>query len=50
LGLQLGVQREFLLKRVDNSVIVGPLRNRDMGLRNIEDPSKKGLAFFSYPI
>jgi hypothetical protein len=50
LGLQLVVQRELLLRGVDNNVIVGPSRNRDMGLGNIEDLSRKGLAFSSYPI
>jgi hypothetical protein len=44
------VQRELLLRRVDNNVIVGPSRNRDMGLGNIEDLSRKGLVFSSYPI
>jgi len=50
LGLQLVVQRELLLKGVDNSVIASPSRNKDMGLDNIEDLSRKGLAFSSYPI
>jgi hypothetical protein len=44
------VQRELLLRGVDNSVIVGPSRNRDRGLGNIEDLSTKGLVFSSYPI
>jgi hypothetical protein len=44
------VQRELLLKGVDNSVIASPSRNKDMGLDNIEDLSRKGLAFSSYPI
>ncbi len=51
LGLQPVVRGELLLRGVDDSAAAGPSRNRDMGSGpgNIEDLSRRGLAFSSYP-
>ncbi len=51
LGLQPVVRGELLLRGVDDSAAAGPSRNRDMGSSpgNIEDVSRRGLAFSSYP-